>query len=54
VTDSLGLLPSGPDPVGESHARTNLPGRGIAHTWRQFKCPATIDLTGLHWSRCAL
>ena len=23
---SLGLLPSGPDPVGEEHVRTNLPG----------------------------
>ena len=22
---SLGLLPSGPDPVGEEHVRTNLP-----------------------------
>jgi len=25
VKVSLGLLPSGPDPVGEEHVRTNLP-----------------------------
>jgi len=30
VKVSLGLLPSGPDPVGEEHVRANLPGLYMA------------------------
>ena len=38
VSDSLGLLPSGPDPVGERHARRQPPGEGIAQHPRRHKC----------------
>jgi hypothetical protein len=34
---SLGLLPSGPDPVGEHNACTNLPGRYMVVLQRKGK-----------------
>ena len=37
VKVSLGLLPSGPDPVGEEHVRANLSGRYIGQVWARRK-----------------
>ena len=37
---SLGLLPSGPDPVGEEHVRANLPERYMRIKWGERKTPA--------------
>lgn len=34
---SLGLLPSGPDPVGEEHVRANLPKRYMRIKWGKRK-----------------
>jgi hypothetical protein len=37
VKVSLGLLPSGPDPVGEEHVRANLPKRYMRRKWGERK-----------------
>ena len=46
VKVSLGLLPSGPDPVGEEHVRANLPGRYIGDR----ACIGKSERTG-RWAR---
>ena len=49
VPISLGLLPSGPDPVGERHVRRQPPGRYIGVLGRKGKggiCPLPLAVTG--------
>jgi len=47
VKVSLGLLPSGPDPVGEEHVRANLSSRYIGHKRALRKGPgAGRDIAG--------
>jgi hypothetical protein len=56
VRISLGLLPSGPDPVGEEHVRANLPRaymliydgkckRQADESWNQVLSRVTINRT---------
>ena len=44
VSISLGLLPSGPDPVGEQNACTNLPGRYMVGLGRKGNPPHSVTI----------